>query len=561
MKRNIEKLISNQYDLIVIGGGIFGACAAWDATLRGLSTALIDKDDFSGATSANHFKMVHGGIRYLQHGDILRIRESSRERTAFLKIAPHLVRPLPIVIPTYGHGRKGRAFLGTGMLMYDLLTIDRNRSLQSDRRIPNSRFLTRDQVVTLFPGIKKENLTGAAMFYDGQMYNPPRVALSFIRSAVEHGADAANYVQALGFLKENNRIPGIRAADGVTGRHFEIRGRCILNAAGPWAHRLLESDLELHFSKRPAFSRDLALVLNRRPHHGYALAFSTPTKDSDTIVDRGGRHLFAVPWRDYTLIGVWHKSYTDPPDGIFVEPDEIAGFVSEVNQAYPGLKISMEEISLINTGLTLFGKEERQKEDRMSFGKRSMLLDHESTHGLKNLVTLIGVRATTARGMASKAIDLVMKKIGIPSVSPDTEKTHIYGGDIDGFAREVESIRDRYANKVTTAQAGRLTANYGSRWPRVMKYLDPDCEKGNTIKSCDIFKAETRHATCEEMALHLKDTLFRRTDTGTGCMPSRREMEVCAAVMSEELGWDEETMNNEIESAGKNPYMSALAPN
>ena len=135
MKRDISALAEKEYDLVIVGGGIFGVCAAWDAALRGLSVAIVEKGDFSHATSANHFKMVHGGIRYLQHGDFARVRESSRERSALLRIAPHLVKPLPIVIPTYGHGMKGKAFLGAGFLFYDLLTSDRNRGIQKDREL------------------------------------------------------------------------------------------------------------------------------------------------------------------------------------------------------------------------------------------------------------------------------------------------------------------------------------------------------------------------------------------------------------------------------------------
>jgi glycerol-3-phosphate dehydrogenase len=140
MKRNISQLTNKGFDVVIIGGGMFGVCAAWEAAQRGLSAALIERGDFCQATSANHFKMVHGGIRYLQHLDINRIRESSRERAAFLRTSPHLVQPLPIVIPTYGHGMKGKEVLGAGMFLYDVLTADRNRGIPDPlRRIPNSR--------------------------------------------------------------------------------------------------------------------------------------------------------------------------------------------------------------------------------------------------------------------------------------------------------------------------------------------------------------------------------------------------------------------------------------
>ena len=227
--------------------------------MRGLSVAIVDKGDFSHATSANHFKMVHGGIRYLQHGDVVRIRESSRERSALLRMAPHLVKPLPIVIPTYGHGMKGKAVLGTGMLIYDWLTTDRNRGLQKNRQIPRHKFLRPSEVLALFPGIRREGLTGAMVFCDGQMYNPPRVAISFLRGAVQRGADAANYVEATGFFRNGARILGIQVRDILQNHSFEIRGQCILNATGPWAHRLLETGLNLRFSHRPTFSRGFSL--------------------------------------------------------------------------------------------------------------------------------------------------------------------------------------------------------------------------------------------------------------------------------------------------------------
>lgn len=563
MKRDIEKLADHEYDLVIVGGGIFGACAAWDAALRGLSVALVEKGDFSGATSANHFKMVHGGIRYLQHGDAVRVRESSRERSALLRIAPHLVKPLPIVMPTYGRGMKGKAILGTGMLVYDLLTMDRNRGLHEDRRIPRGGFMSREQVLELFPGIKRNKLTGAAVFCDGQMYNPPRIVLSFIRSAVERGAVAANYVQATGFLKAGNQIFGIKAKDLTANREFDIRGRCVLNAPGPWAHRLLENTINLRMSPRPTFSRDLAMVVNRSNAHGYALAFSTPSKDSDTIVDRGGRHLFAVPWRNYTLIGVWHKLYTEDPDHIAVESQEIQSFVNEVNQAYPGLKIDPEEINLINAGLTLFGDEARQGAQSMSFGKRSILHDHEASDGIRQLITLIGVRATTARGMAAQAVDLVLRKLGKPPAKAATQNIPIYGGGIVSFDQEVRAAVDQYGARLTTDQARHLVANYGSRWADVMQYAGSAKVGGNLglPGSSEILIAEIRHAVKEEMAVYLSDAVLRRTDLGSGRMPANPALKACAELMAQEMGWDQEKMENEMESIGNDLFPAAFFSN
>lgn len=561
MIRDIDALSNTLYDLVIVGCGIFGACAAWDAALRGLSVAIVDKGDFSHATSANHLKMVHGGIRYLQHGDVVRVRESSRERSALLRTAPHLVRPLPIVMPTYGHGMKGKGVLGAGMLMYDLLTLDRNRGLMPDRRIPWGKSISREQVLKLFPGIKQEGLTGGYVFYDGQMYNPPRLALSYLRSAVERGVQAANYVEATGFLQADGRVVGIRAGD-LTGRHsFEIRARCVLNAAGPWAHRLLESCCPVRLAPRPTFSRDLAFVVKRSLPHGYAIAFSTGSKDSDALIDRGGRHLFAAPWRDHLLIGVWHKVYGDPPDEIVVEPWEMNNFINEVNQAYPGLGIRPDQVTLINTGLTLFGDEESQTSQGMSFGKRSMLIDHQTVNGLDGLVTLIGVRATTARGMASKALDLIMDKLGRSTTKADTEHIPIYGGDIGSFESEVQQIVGTWGTNITERQANSLVANYGGKWPAVLKYAEEDHELFQAIGKSATLQAEVKHAICEEMAVHLSDVVFRRTDLGTGQIPTRSELTACARIMAAESGWDEACIESEIKAVENAFHTLALRPN
>jgi len=197
MQRNPVNLSDREYDVLVIGAGAFGAAAARDSALRGLRTALIERADFGGATSAECFKMVHGGIRYLQHADVPRLRASSYERSALLRIAPHLVQPLPIAIPTYGHGRQGRAFLATGATVYDLLTLDRNSGIRDrQRQIRRSRMLSRSRVLELFPHLSTAQLSGAVVFEDGQMYNPARLVLAFVSSAVDAGATACNYVEA-----------------------------------------------------------------------------------------------------------------------------------------------------------------------------------------------------------------------------------------------------------------------------------------------------------------------------------------------------------------------------
>lgn len=547
MKRQFRALEERQFDLVIVGAGIFGAAAAREAALRGLDTAVIDKGDFSHATSANHFKMVHCGIRYLQHGDFQRLRESSGERSALLRIAPHLVHNLPVLIPTYGHGMKGKEVLGAGALLYDLLTMDRNKGLLPEKKITSSRFLSARDVLEQFPELPAAGLTGGVVFDEGQMYNPPRLALAFLHSAVESGAVCANYVTATGFVTEGNRVAGITAIDTLDGSQIRLRARAVLNTAGPWAHRLLAREQGLALSPRPVFSRDLAVVIPRRFSSSLGLALTTDTKDADSIVDRGGRHLFAVPWQDRTLIGVWHKVCDCTYEEIVVTEEELKGFMAEINRAYPDLIHSFDDIRVVNTGLTLFGDANRQGTASISFGKRSQMIDHLNTHGMDGLFTLIGVRATTARGMAAQALDRICRRMGRDPGQVDSAWIPVSGGDFTGFTPLVTRVLRETDNVLSRAQVERLARNYGSKVEDVLSYGEKNRSLFQSLGDSTIISCEVVHAVREEMALTLGDVIFRRTGAGTGAPPSTGTLAACASLMARELGWSAEKTSQEIE--------------
>lgn len=545
MNRNLSELSKNIFDLVIVGGGIFGVCAAWDAVSRGLSVALVEKGDFAHATSANHFKIVHGGIRYLQHMDIKRIRESSHERAALLRIAPHLVSPMPIVIPTYRHGLKGKTVLKTGMLIYDLITMDRNRGLQEGNMIPRGKFLSKNQVLDYFPAIESDGLTGGAVFCDGQMYNPPRIAVSFLKSATAKGLAAANYVEVTGFLKNNLRIYGVTAKNLLTGDEFEIRSKVVLNTSGPWAHRIIEDKLNLELDPRPVFSRDLALVVKKKPLHKFGLALTTKSEDADSIIDRGGRHLFIVPWRGYTLIGVWHKIFDRAPEKIVVADEELEEYANEVNKIYPSLNFSVGDIAMVNTGLTLFGSKKNQGKMTMSFGKRSLIIDHAKAHRIEGILTLVGVRATTARGMAEKAIQHVFKKLGKIAPASQTANLTIYGGDINDLNQLTTDANRQYNDKFNQDVISNLIHNYGSRFEDVLQLVAEDSEHAKTLNGTNILRAEIVSAIRSEMAQRLSDVVFRRTDMATAGHPGEKALKECLQITAKELGWNEQRTHNE----------------
>ncbi len=531
---------------MIIGAGIFGSCAAWDAASRGLSVAVVEKKDFSHATSANHLKMIHGGIRYLQHGDLYRVRESSRERSALLRIAPHLTKPLPIVMPTYGHGKKGKEILKTGMLVYDMLTCDRNRGLHDGHRIPGGRLIGREEILSLFPDLSPDGLTGGAIFCDGQIGNTPRLSLCFLRSAVEAGAVVANYLETEKFLWEDKRVVGVVARDEASGEELDIKGRVVVNAAGPWAAHLMDDLYDLRKDVQPVFSRDLSFMVKKRFAHDYGLAVPTYVKDADAVFDRGGRHLFFAPWRNYTLVGVWHKIVKSPPENITVEPDELQAFAEEVNRCYPAMAIDLEGIVRVNTGLTLYGEEAKQGAVSMSFGKRSLMIDHEKDHKVGGLITLIGVRATTARGMAEKAIDLVARKIPGNHKVCSTETTPLFGGDMDSLKDVVEEAQKIRPARMEPDSLTALVGNHGTRYKEVLQIILEGPDLLPVFKGSHVLKAEVVYAIRHEMALHLSDVVFRRTDLASGALPEKNVLRECGLLMGAELGWSGEKVDREI---------------
>ena len=545
MHRNLESLTSREYDLIVIGGGIVGICCAWDAALRGLSVALIERSDFANASSANCFKMVHGGIRYLQHADVARVRQSARERSILLQIAPHLVRPLPILIPTYGHGLKGKEVLATGLKAYDLLTFDRNRGARrGGHRIPATQVLSRREVLQAFPDLDTTALSGGGLFGDAQMYSPARLALAFLQSAVERGADAANYAEVTGFLKSGQQIIGVEVRDRLADEAVEIRGRCVLNAAGGWSGELLRRLTGADYEPPPVFSRDAYFVVRRSLHPTWALAVSGQTRDPDALFNRSARHLFLVPWRNCTLVGVWHRVHQGDPSRTEVTPDELAGFVDEINSAYPGLSLTSKDAVMLHGGRVLTGDNQPGTVE-LSFGKRARLVDHAKAHGLPGFVSLIGVRYTTARSDARPAVDAIFRKLGHKAPECRTASTSIRGGEFESLERLQHEASRRYPT-IPVSAMNCLIRNHGRAYGEVLNTAPGQADLFDPVEGTDTLRAEVVHAVRSEMAQTLSDVVFRRTDLGTAGHPGPGALEVTADLMAAELGWTAQKRADEV---------------
>lgn len=544
MHREIGELVKRQFDVLVVGGGAAGAAAAREAALRGYTTALLEREDFGSGTSSQCFKVVHGGIRYLQHADITRLRLSCRERAVFLRLAPHLVAPMPFVVPTYGHGRAGKELLGAGMLLYDVLSAGCNSGITDpSRRIHRTRFLSRSETLTCFPFLDSSRLTGAAVFEDGQMYNPSRLVLAFVTAAHELGATVANYVEVERFLRSGTDVVGVVARDRISQESFEVRARIVINATGPWAEGLVRT-LDGHTTPPGTYSRDACVVIDRKLPSRFALAVQGRARDADAVLARGGRHLLLVPWRDRTLLGVWHSIVPRDPDGACLSRAELREFISELNQSLPALELRESDVQLVGYGLVPFGEESRQRSHAISFGKRSRIIDHQ-VHGVRGLISVMSVRFTVARMDAEAALSIVERQIGPRAKGEASRSRPLPGGEIDDFQSFAARVREEVRDWLPASAAEALACHYGSHVHRVLALAKHDPSLKRCLPGTLVTQAEVAYAVREEMAQRMTDVVFRRTGLGTAGHPGAAALDQLQDLLRRLCGWSAQRCTEE----------------
>ena len=531
------------FDVLIIGGGIYGATIAWEAVLRGLSVALIEKSDFGSKTSANSLKIVHGGLRYLQQLDFKRMRESIRERRAYLKIAPHLVHPLSCVMPTYGHMIKGPEVMRAGLIMNDIVSADRNRLSDPEKTIPAGRILSKQECLASVPGIDAKRVNGGVFWTDAQIYNTERFILSFILSAVSRGAVAVNYVQAVDYLKRGNRIEGIEARDLITNEKLDISAGMVVNATGGWVDSLKPTRSEPHVKLSTAMN----LVVNRKMLDDCAAGISAPFqyKTSTGNTEQGSRVLFMTPWRDVTVIGTYHKPYQGQPDAMKITRQEIDDFRNEINRGYPGDPIQRGEISFAYKGFLPMDSLHK-KTGEVVLTKHYHIYDYRKDH-IEGLITVSGVKFTTARDVAVKTVSRVLRQMNKRGPKSVSHNLSLAGGDIDDFDTFLKEAVASRPPSVSEKTVRHLAYSYGTMASDVLAYGIRDSKAMNLVDGSDeVIQAEILHAVREEAAQTLSDVILRRTDLGSAGYPGDKVILACARLAGRELGWTKQKMNQEI---------------
>ena len=564
MKRNLIKLSSSHYDLLVIGGGIYGACVAWDATLRGLSVALVDKGDFGAATPANSMKIIHGGLRYLQDGKLKLVRSMTQERTTWMRIAPHLVHPLPFIMPTYDDLLHSKLGLRAALMLNDSLGFDRNRHQDPQKHLPNGRILSRESTVDKM-GWLDPKATGGAMWYDAQIHSSERLLISIILAAAQDGATVANYMQVTNFLERDRVVSGVGAMDTITGQAINIRADVVVNCGGAWIDQLLVLLGAHPIAPIYPLSYAINLVIRKLPLN-CAIGFPAQGDWAGNSAGNTRRRptLFVTPWQNFSIVGTWHDQFDGKPQDFRITEEKIQLFIDEVNASYPVTNLTRDDVYHIHSGFLPIDDNHSQNEE-IKLLRKSQVHDHARSDGIENLISIVGVKYTAARQVAQKAVDLVLHKLSRPFVNSRTATVPVYGGEIDRFGEFLAQTIAQHHNEISEESIIHLVHSYGSNYPSILNYAAKVPNTMETITAnSPVLKAEIIHALREEMAQTLADVACRRTPLGAAGHPDQNTLQACVSLIAAEKGWDRNRCDEEIAAVGSfyrrtNPELQRVA--
>ncbi|GAA4606642.1 glycerol-3-phosphate dehydrogenase/oxidase [Actinoallomurus liliacearum] len=513
-----------EFDVVVVGGGIVGAGVALDAATRGLSVALVEARDFAAGTSSRSSKLIHGGLRYLEQRDFELVREALTERGLLLgRIAPHLVRPVPFLFPMTHHVWE-RAYIGAGVALYDALSL----SMGQDRGVPHHRHLTRTQALRIAPSLRRDSFVGAIQYWDAQV-DDARYVMMALRTAAAYGAQIASRTQAVGFLREGERVTGVRVRDLESDRQLEVRAKQVVNATGVWTddiQELVGGRGQIHVRA----SKGVHLVVPRDRIHS----------SSGVILRTEKSVLFVIPWGRHWIIGTTDTAWDLNKDHPAASRADIDYVLEHVN-AVLNTPLTHDDVEGVYAGLRPLLSGESEETSKLS-------REHVVAHPVPGLVVIAGGKYTTYRVMAKDAVDAVAH--GLDGKVPEscTDQIALVGGN--GF-QAAWNARHRLAESsgVHVARVEHLLRRYGTLTEDLLALIEERPDLGRPLEGADDYlRAEVVYAATHEGARHLNDVLTRRTriaietwDRGIG---AARE---AAELLAPELGWSTEQTEREIE--------------
>ena len=396
--RDVGRATAEPHDLIVVGGGIYGACLAMESARRGLRPLLIERDDFGGGTSWNSLRIVHGGLRYLQSLDLRRFRESVAERRWFCRTYPELVEPIECLMPLHGIGLKRPSAFRVALAVNDLLSRNRNVGVRADRRLGPGRVLDVAATVARFPDVDRDGLKGGALWYDAAMTSSVRILMETLRWACANGASALNYVECVELEREGDRVVGVEAVERMSGERVTLRAPVVVGSAGPWGRALsrrVDRDVEELFRPSLAFN----LLLERPPLSEATLAVTARNPASRTY--------FLRPAGNRILAGTFHAPCDGYPARAQPTDEQRAHFLSDLNRAVPALELTPASIVRVYSGVLPASRPGTEE-----LAAREVIHDHGASGGPSGLWSVSGVKYTTARLVAERTLRRVFGPSG-----------------------------------------------------------------------------------------------------------------------------------------------------
>jgi glycerol-3-phosphate dehydrogenase len=514
------------FDAVVIGGGMAGAGVARDLSLRGASVALFEKGDFGSGTSSKSSKLIHGGLRYLELGDFKLVRESLREKKTLERLAPHLVRPLPFLVPVYRGSTRGLIKVRIGMWLYDLLTPGKSTE--------RYRVLRTVDVLALEPSIKAEDLRGAGYYFDDLLVFPERLCLENALSAARHGARVHNYCQVEEVVRGRRGVEGVRVRDLLSDQVHTVSARVIVNCAGPWVDRL----------------RELAGVAEGAPRvlrttKGIHCLLPRLTDRAVYLSGEDERMIFVIPWREFSLVGTTDSDFEGDPDRLWATRDEVTYLLAAVQRALPDPRVAFDRVVYTYAGVRPLSWEPGRSASAVS---RQHRVIPEGPDG--RFLSVTGTKLTCFRSLAEEVGDRVMERLGRTARSTTARL------GLDGLDEEVSKREARVWMDVTDEMAASglpretlqmLVETYGRGYGRILDLARKVVD--GTERLCpqnpDLV-AQLHHAVHEEMAVSLQDVLLRRTGIGQSRCQGLDCAEAIGARMAELAGWSPRRLDAEL---------------
>jgi len=515
------------YEVVVVGGGINGAGIARDAALRGLSVLLLEKNDFGSGTSSWSSRLIHGGLRYLEHAEIPLVFESLRERRRLRQLAPHLVKRLRLNIPIYEQSRRSKLIVRLGMIAYDLLSIGKN--------VPRHKMLSRDELIEAEPGINQEGLLGAAQYYDAQITFAERLVLENIIGAQEAGADVRNYCPAIGINVSQGIVQSIHYLKQGSAQETEVTTSLVINAAGPWVDRVLAT-VNREIPRFMGGTKGSHIVVGRFE--------SAPGSAFYIEAAADGRPFFIIPWNGQYLIGTTDIRYYGDPADVVASKEEIRYLLDETNRVFPGAKLTVQDIHFAYAGVRPLPRREKGPESAIT--RKHIIKKHRRV--AKGLVSIIGGKLTTYRNLAEQAVDLAVRVQGGAAGTCETRTMPLPG------ATGIEAARKRLdaLNCLSESGVDRLLGIYGGRASRIAGLA---VNESHLIRTLDeegtVLAAEVVFALRHEFAVNLTDIVHRRLMTGLSADQGLGISEEIAAIAARESNWNNSEKEQQLAELGQ----------